>query len=224
MQPNEEHVRLISAREDQARLLPRFLPVKRKATVRGCHIECSEKHYGERSFRFRVNGEADLDGREVYLEYGYKVLIAFHPGHPERGCHVFNGERGERNQRGEFGAPILLAPMAEDVAQTDRSGGERTMHARKANAAFRGGFHAIVGTGKPAARRSEARDGQGFSVERFDGQEPPNREAPGERHTRQRDDRASELIERATRGEVTEEELAKLAEREAAFRKELLLP
>jgi len=47
-------------------------------------------------FRFRVNG---VDP-QIYFERGYQVLIAFHPGRPEEGCHVFNAERGARNRDG----------------------------------------------------------------------------------------------------------------------------
>ena len=82
----------------------RFCPVKQQATVRRGNVELWVKYYPHK-FCFRVNGNSEL-----YLEHGYPVLIAFHPGHPERGCHVFNAERGARNREGwGFGKFLMLA-------------------------------------------------------------------------------------------------------------------
>lgn len=157
--------------EDQAW---RFCPEKREATVRGGHIECTSKHY-PLPFRFRVNGAQD----GLYLEHGYAVLIAFHPGQPEAGCHVFNAERGPRNREGfQFGQKLLLAPMAEDAPQVNLSPEERAFHARRqANATMRADFRAIGAVGAPAIRRAVVRDGFGNSAEVHTGR-PPESTAP----------------------------------------------
>lgn len=139
----------------------RFLPIKRAATIRGGCIECSVEHY-PMPFRFRVNGEGP------YLERGYSVLIAFHPGRPEEGCHVFNADRSERNRdRIPFGEPLLLAPMAPDAPQFSLQPDQRQFVARKnANAAVRSEFRAIAATGKTGRSVSTGRDGWGNSVSR----------------------------------------------------------
>jgi len=137
----------------------RFSPIKREATVRGGAIEVSVPHYPF-PFRFRVNGLSDL-----YLEHGYGVLIAFHPGRPEEGCHVFNAERGVRNRDGlKFAEPMFVAPMAEDAPQLNLRPDEYEFVRRKnSNAAVRSEFRAIVATGARGPRTSTARDGYGNS-------------------------------------------------------------
>lgn len=123
----------------------RFCPVKRQATVRGGHVCVTVNNY-PREFRFRVNGE--LDG--LQLDHGYQVLIAFHPGRPEEGCHVFNAELGVRNRDGfKRGEHLLLAPLAADVAQIDLSGRADFSPRRRAAAAVVRNFRAIG-----AARRA----------------------------------------------------------------------
>jgi transposase len=138
----------------------RFLPIKDSATVRGGAIEKSIDHYPF-PFRFRVNGVSDL-----YLEHGYSVLIAFHPGRPEDGCHVFNAERGARNREGlKFGEGMFVAPLAEDAPQLNLRPEEYEFVRRKnANAAVRSEFRAIVGAGRTGRRISTARDGYGNSA------------------------------------------------------------
>jgi hypothetical protein len=138
----------------------RFSPTKKTATVRGGAIETTVPHYPF-PFRFRVNGVTEL-----HLEYGYAVLIAFHPGRPEDGCHVFNAERGVRNRKGlRFGEFMFVSPMAEDTAQLNLSADEKEFLARKnSNAAVRSEFRAIVATGRRGRRVSTARDGFGNST------------------------------------------------------------
>ncbi len=140
----------------------RFSPVKREATVRGGFIEVSVPHY-PLPFRFTANGVCD----EIFFERGYKVLIAFHPGRPEEGCHVFNAELGTRNRDGrEFGELLFVAPMADDAPQLNLGKDERAFVARKnANAAVRTEFRGITKAGKPTILRAEARDGYGSRVE-----------------------------------------------------------
>jgi hypothetical protein len=146
-------------RECQASELWRFSPVKRMATVRGGAVEVSVDHYPF-PFRFRVNGASD-----VYLERGYSVLIAFHPGRPEEGCHIFNAETGSRNRHGvKFGEFLFVAPFAEDAPQLNLRPDEYEFVARKnANAAVRSEFRAIVGAGVRGRRVSTAQDGYGSS-------------------------------------------------------------
>jgi hypothetical protein len=91
----------------------RFLPVKRAATVRQGAVEVNVNHY-PLPFRFRVNGVDDA----LYLEHGYRVLIAFHPSRPHEGCWIFNGEAGAKNTHHfKLGQKLLLAPQAEDAPQ-----------------------------------------------------------------------------------------------------------
>jgi hypothetical protein len=137
----------------------RFSPIKRTATVRGGAIEVSVDHYPF-PFRFRTNGVND-----AYLERGYSVLIAFHPGRPEDGCHVFNAETGSRNRDGlKLGEFLMVAPFAEDAPQLNLAPSEYTFAARKnANAAVRSEFRAITAAGSRGRRVSTARDGYGNS-------------------------------------------------------------
>jgi|GEM_PF-1941124 len=151
-------------RDCPASELWRFLPVKREATVRQGVLEFSVNHY-PMNFRFRVNG---TPGSDLHLGHGYKVLVAFHPGKPEIGCHVFNGEMGPRNRDGHrFGAPLLIAPLAEDAPQFSLTRSEQDAFAmrRKAAAAVRTEFRAIMPAGRAASRISVARDGRGNSTE-----------------------------------------------------------
>ncbi len=145
-------------RECPASELWRFCPVKDSATVRGGHIEKTIRNY-PLPFRFRINGVKD----GMHLENGSKVLVAFHPGHPERGCHVFNAARQSR-EGWKFGEFLLTVPMAEDAPQVSLSKVEKDAFAvrRKANAAVRSEFRGIIG-GKRAAKASTARDGFGNS-------------------------------------------------------------
>jgi hypothetical protein len=150
-------------RECPASELWRFLPVKRQATVRQGALEMSVNHY-PMPFRFRVNGAVD----GMYLEHGYSVLVAFHPGKPELGCQVFNAETGTRNRDGHrFGAHLLTAPMSEDAPQFSLSRSEQDAFAmrRKAAAAVRTEFRAIMPAGRRAQGASIARDGRGNAVE-----------------------------------------------------------
>ena len=136
----------------------RFLPVKREAVVRGGHVEFSVPHY-PLPFSFRVNGEVN----GLHLDNGYRVLVAFHPGRPDEGCHIFNGEIGTRNRENfRFGESLLLAPMAADAPQVNLSREGKELTARKkAGAAVRSSFRSIVGTGRRATRSETARDGYG---------------------------------------------------------------
>lgn len=145
----------------------RLLPIKKTAIVRGGHIEIMAPHY-PLPFRFRVNGEPG----GPYLEHGYSVLIAFHPGRPEEGCHIFNAETGPRNRDGlRHGEKILLAPLAADAPQVTLGQHEREATARRnAAAAVRSEFRAIARAGGlPITARistGTSRDGWGNRADR----------------------------------------------------------
>lgn len=142
----------------------RLLPVKRPASVRRGVIEMSVDHY-PMSFRFTAAGVVD----GLHLENGYSVLVAFHPGKPELGCHVFNAETGPINRDGiRFAAKLLVAPIAPDSPQFTIGRADQDAFAgrRKASAAVRTEFHAIVPAGRSGARVTVARDGRGNSFTR----------------------------------------------------------
>jgi hypothetical protein len=141
----------------------RFCPVKREATVRKCAVEVSVSHY-PMPFRFRVNGVVD----NLYLASGYRVLIAFHPGHPELGCHIFNGENGARNTEGfRRHQSIMVAPLSDDAPQVNYSRDEQRFITRKrANAQLSGEFRAITSSGMDCSRVSTRRDSFGNSITR----------------------------------------------------------
>ncbi len=150
-------------RECPPEQLWRFLPVKKPATVRRGAVECSVKHYPH-PFRFTINGAAE----GIYLEHGHKILIAFHPGRPDEGCHIFNAEFGARNRHGwRFGELLFVAPLAPDSSQFSLSRDEQRATARKAAAAaVRTEFRSVAKAGAPAISRSEARDGYGNRIEK----------------------------------------------------------
>lgn len=130
----------------------RLCPVKRLATVRGGHVEIMVDHYPQ-SFRFTVNGQSDL-----HFDHGYAVLVAFHPGRPDEGCHIFNAELGPRNRheagKGEL---LMVAPYAPDAPQIDLSGRSDFAPRRKAAAAVRRSFRAIAN----AVRTVHSQDSNG---------------------------------------------------------------
>lgn len=127
----------------------RFLPVKRKVSVRKGFIQLSVTPYPQ-PFRFQINGVPGAD----YLPNGYTLLVAFDPTMPALGAYVCNGEVGAANQFGYGLAEyIMTAPYAEDVAQFDlRSGGWEDSDKRRANAAARTSFAGI----NPMGRRGLA--------------------------------------------------------------------
>lgn len=200
----------------------RFCPIKRPATVRKCAVEVTVDHY-PLPFRFRVNGDDD-----PYLPHGYSVLIAFHPGHPERGCHIFNGEQGVRNTQGfrrhEF---IRVAPIAEDSPQVNYSRDEQEFIKRKrANAQVASEFRAITLTGTESSRASTRRDGFGNSVVRAVGPARIENERARGLVNRQdpRSRRADEII-KAARSDFDEEAAllqVQRLEREAIARGDIL--
>ena len=142
----------------------RFCPIKRAAIVRGGHVEISIDHYPQ-SFRFRVNGVAELSpeptGKSaLHLDHGYRVLVAFHPGRPDEGCHVFNAELGPYNRLGAGPAEYLTrAEYAPDRPQINLGKGD-FMGRKKAAAAVRRSFRAIGA----AVRADHVQDSRGRIV------------------------------------------------------------
>ena len=174
----------------------RLTPVKRVAVVRGGHVQITVEHY-EMPFRFRVNGETE----GLHLDNGWLVLLAFHPGRPERGCWVFNAELGTRNRDARFGRAELLlcAPHAPGVPQVDLTGHPDFAPRKKANAAARRNYRAIaaavasnyaqdsngkhlkVGIDADGARTVESHPPLGGEASGGDGAPAPSAEARAER-------------------------------------------
>lgn len=137
-----------------------FYPVKRFATVLNCRLDFTLDGW-PRPFSFLANG----DHSGTYLSHGTRVLVAFHPGQPGLGCHVFNAEVGSRNRHSlPIGELICVAPNLQDVPIIDLS--ERKPGTRSAGKQATASLRAEAripqapGTG-PAPRRSVARNSQG---------------------------------------------------------------
>ena len=140
-----------------------FLPVKKTASVRGGVIEITADHY-ERSFRFQAHGSEGIP----CLDQLYPVLVAFHPGKPEEGCHVFNACTDHRNRDGyAFGEKIGVAELLPDVPKlVIEAAAEGIELKRKRNAAVRAEYRSIIPAGQgPGTLRSVARDGLGQALE-----------------------------------------------------------
>lgn len=153
-------------RECPADQLWRFCPVKREAVVRGGQIQISAPHY-PRPFFFRVNGDDlnTVDGYK-YLPHGFRVLVAFHPAHPEQGAHIFCGDRTVLNREGWlYGQKLVQGRLVEATPQVDLSGGGDYNHQRKANAAVRSEFREVKAAGAAGKRVSTARDGLGTTLQ-----------------------------------------------------------
>lgn len=146
-----------------------FMPVKKAASIRKQVIECKVPHYPT-SFRFITTGNPDFP----ILPEGYKVLIAFHPGHPEQGCYVFNAERGAKNIKTlPMAQSMGLIPQFWDVAEENLSGTSDYSQVSHGAAAIRKEMRTIIpaGTG-PGTLKSIARDGLGNSLEMQTGGTP----------------------------------------------------
>jgi hypothetical protein len=143
----------------------RLCPVKKQATVRNDHVEISVDHY-RFPFRFRVNGVTP----GVHLDHGYRVLIAFHPGKPELGCHIFNGEIGSRNREHYARAQqICHAPVSELKPQIDLSGRADFSARKNSNAAVARSLRAVG-----AAHREHHRQGVDGQLPRVGGRDEIN--------------------------------------------------
>lgn len=152
-------------RECPAAELWRFCPRKDEAVVRGGQIQISATHY-PRPFFFRVNGDdlATAEGLK-FLPHGLRVLVAFHPAHPEQGAHIFCGDRSELNRHGWlYGQKLVHAAWVPPTHQVDLSGDADYSHQRKSNAMVRAEFREVVRAGSAGKRVSTARDGMGVAV------------------------------------------------------------
>lgn len=150
-----------------------FCPVKRQAMVRQGAIEVKVNHYPV-SFRFRVNGAENMP----HLDHGHRVLIAFHPAHPELGCHVFNNDESALNREGYGWAELIgTAEHLPDRPQEDLSGQGDFSGRKRERAAVRREFRAIVAGTARAVRKSHAQDGLGNTLRAASGL-PATPEAP----------------------------------------------
>lgn len=149
-------------RECPADQLWRFCPLKKLATVRNSAVEVTETVHYRKTFRFALNGI--IDG--LYVPHGLRVAIAFHPGHPERGCHVFNADASPLNREGwAMGSPLVLGeylPFVHNVNLSDEPGDFRRK--KKGTAAVRSEFRAIANAGSAGRKVTTARDGLGNAL------------------------------------------------------------
>jgi hypothetical protein len=138
-----------------------FLPVKKSAVVRNGQLSVTAPHYGN-VIHFAVNGVAE----NLYLPTGHNVLIAFHPGHPEKGCAVFNADMGARNRSAwRFGQFLFTAPHVDKAPQISLDFPDAPTAKRKANAAMVSEFRAVRAAGQISAPKiSQARDGLGNAL------------------------------------------------------------
>lgn len=150
-------------RECPADQLWRFAPIKKIATVRRDVVEVTESVHYRQTYRFRCNGIHD----GMYLPHGLKVGIAFHPGHPEQGCHVFSLDTSALNRQAwPVGQPLVLAeymPLRLNIDLSSESGDFSGR--KKANAHVRKETRAIRQAGGAVQRgTSTARDGLGNAL------------------------------------------------------------
>lgn len=123
----------------------RFHPVKRQATVRRGQVEIKLPGWSM-PFRFAVNGACG----DLYLEDGYKVLVAFHPGRPEEGCAIANRESGVRNYRAYGLGDIIhhalpYQPLQPQIDLSTPSGTAGNGMSRAVTTATRREFRGIAG-------------------------------------------------------------------------------
>lgn len=139
----------------------RFHPIKKLATVRNGAVEVTEQVHYRKTFRFRVAGVSDL-----YLPHGMRVAVAFHPGHPEQGMHVFCADSTALNREGwAMGMPLLVADYMPFVHGIDLSNTPGDFAARKrGNAHVRSEFRQIATAGTAGHKVSTARDGTGNAL------------------------------------------------------------
>lgn len=162
----------------------RFHPCKTTATVRGGMIEVRHNAWPN-PFRFACNGVVN----GLYLEDGFKALIAYHPSRPELGAAIASRDTGVKN-RGDWALGQIIhhalpyQPYMPQVDLTTPSGAAGTGVKARFSSATRQEFRGVAAQMKayneareericakqasPAAakaRRSEARDGQGNRAE-----------------------------------------------------------
>lgn len=178
---------LLRAHALPKRVLPeserwRFQPVKQLAVVQSGLLSAT---VDGQKFTWEAMGEG------IALDHGHRVVIAFHPFHPERGCTVVEAEFGPRNrERRPIGEPLFtVAPMELRAQWDERPEAERTdaSHpAQRWRGQVRREFRAITGAGK-----SHLADGRGRAATIENGFDGTGRETTPidtppviERHTR----------------------------------------
>lgn len=137
-----------------------FCPVKREATIRNGTIKVKVANYPH-PFRFLC---WETPGFPILREK-HPVLIAFHPAHPERGCHVFNAATGPEAKGFAWGELMGVVEHFRDTPEEDLSGNGDFGQVSKAKANLRAEYRSIVpaGTG-PGTMKSLARDGLGNAL------------------------------------------------------------
>jgi hypothetical protein len=194
MYGGERHVPndLLRAHTLPKRVLPeserwRFQPVKQLAVVRSGLINVT---IDRKTHTWAASGEG------IGLDNGHRVVVAFHPQHPERGCTVVEAEFGPRNrERRPIGEPLFtvgaleMRPQFDERPADQRDGTEHP--AQRHRGRVRREFRAIAAAGEAPASKSHLSDGNGrmatvesgFGAERAgtgDGLASP---APTRRHT-----------------------------------------
>lgn len=136
----------------------RFLPIKRRATVRGGFVEMSVQPYRQ-PFRFQVCGLSN----GFNLATGHTLLVAFDPAMPAMGAYVANGETGTQNREGwNLGQFLFTAPNAQDVPMFSlMKGGYKNSGKRAASVAARTAFAGINPLGKRGLAVTSQHDGAG---------------------------------------------------------------
>lgn len=120
-----------------------FAPVKTWARAYMGKVRRRAAHY-KAPFEFRLWGALP----ERLLD-GHRLLIAFHPGHPEQGAQIFNAERRPEINRGRYGWRQYLGtvPAMAVVPQEDFSRKADYGDIQSAGAAVRSDFRAMRDAG-----------------------------------------------------------------------------
>jgi hypothetical protein len=140
----------------------RFCPVKKMLGVNKGRIVIGLQHY-PLDFEFVIQGV--MEGDPIF-DHGYQLFVAFHPGRPQDGCHIFNAERGARNRYGfEYGQFLFVAPPCPVAPNaTLRREEQKFLAKRAARAAVNNEFRAIKAAGKTDTRISHTQDSYGNST------------------------------------------------------------
>lgn len=110
-----------------------FLPCKKEGIVRGGCVEINAGG-GWPKVRIQINGVVD----GLYLENGFKLLVACDPARPELGARICNAERGVKNRDGwPVGMLLIASARIQDLAPQFNASNILTPHmiARKKGSA-----------------------------------------------------------------------------------------
>lgn len=108
-----------------------LLPIKEARVITKQRISISLKGYGTFDFACVARGELPL------MDNGHRLLVAFHPGRPEEGAQLFNGDtRAQYNRDGlRFGEHLGTARYLPAVPMEDFTGSGDYSAARRARQA-----------------------------------------------------------------------------------------